>query len=92
VRDSLVLGAGEGRVVLYPLASAHVEGLLAAWIPSAGIVFTSDVVSPAANVAPPRPGSAELVAFAQARGLSPARYVGGHGVVVDWSALVAAAR
>ncbi len=92
VRDSLVLGAGPGRVVLYPLASVHVEGLLAAWVPSAGVLFTSDVVSPTANVAPPRLGSAELVAFARAVGIAPTRYVGGHGVVIDWSALEAAAR
>jgi glyoxylase-like metal-dependent hydrolase (beta-lactamase superfamily II) len=70
----------------------HAEGLLAAWIPSAGVLFTSDVVSPAANQAPPRLGSAELVAFARAVGLAPTRYVGGHGVVIDWSALEAAAR
>jgi len=92
VRDSLVLGTGAGRVVVYPLASVHAEGLLAAWVPSAGVVFTSDVVSPAANVAPPRLGSAELVGFARALGLAPTKYAGGHGVVIDWSALESAAR
>ena len=92
VRDSLVLGTGAGKVVLYPLASIHAEGILAAWIPSAGVVFTSDVVSPAANAAPPRTGSGELVAFAKALGLAPTRYAGGHGVVIDWSVLEAAAR
>lgn len=92
VGDSLVLGTGAGQVVLYPMQSIHVEGLLGAWVPSAGIVFTSDVVSPAANVAPPRAGSGELVAFARGRGLSPTRYAGGHGVVIDWAVLEAAAR
>jgi glyoxylase-like metal-dependent hydrolase (beta-lactamase superfamily II) len=92
VRESLSLGTGAGRVVLYPLASTHAEGLLGAWVPSAGIVFTSDVVSPAANQAPPRLGSSELVAFARAVGITPSKYAGGHGVVIDWSALEAAAR
>jgi glyoxylase-like metal-dependent hydrolase (beta-lactamase superfamily II) len=92
VRDSLVLGSGPGKVVLYPLASIHAGGLLAAWVPAAGVVFTSDVVSPAANAAPPRQGSGELVAFAKAVGIAPARYAAGHGVVVDWSVLEAAAR
>jgi glyoxylase-like metal-dependent hydrolase (beta-lactamase superfamily II) len=92
VRDSLVLGTGPGRVILYPLASTHAGGLLAAWVPAAGIVFTSDVVSPAANAAPPRQGSAELVAFAKAVGIAPARYAAGHGAVIDWSVLEAAAR
>jgi glyoxylase-like metal-dependent hydrolase (beta-lactamase superfamily II) len=90
--DSTVLGSGDGRVVLYHVPSVHVEGLLGAWIPSAGIVFTSDVVNPAANATPPRIGSGELVAFAKARGLSPSRYAGGHGVVLDWATLEAAAR
>ena len=92
VGDSLVLGTGAGRVVLYPLASIHAGGLLAAWVPGAGVVFTSDVVSPAANAPPPRQGSLELVAFAQAVGIAPARYAAGHGVVIDWSVLEAAAR
>ncbi|NOT09624.1 MAG: MBL fold metallo-hydrolase [Gemmatimonadales bacterium] len=92
VRDSLVLGSGAGRVVLYPMASAHVEGLLGVWVPSAGAVFTSDVVNPAANQPLPRLGSSELVAFARAVGIAPAKYVGGHGTLVDWPALEAAAR
>jgi hypothetical protein len=37
-------------------------------------------------------GSAELVAFARAAGIAPARYAGGHGVVIDWAVLEAAAR
>jgi glyoxylase-like metal-dependent hydrolase (beta-lactamase superfamily II) len=92
VQDSLVLGTGAGKVVLYPLASSHAGGLLAAWIPAAGVVFTSDVVSPSATAAPPRTGSSELVAFARALGIAPARYAAGHGVVINWSVLEAAAR
>ena len=90
--DSLSIGSGASRVILLPIASDHVEGILAAWIPSAGIVFTSDILSPQPNQALPAPGSRELVTFAQARGISPSKYVGGHGVVVDWSAVQAAAR
>lgn len=92
VQDSLVLGTGAERVVLYPLASTHAGGLLAAWVPAAGVVFTSDVVSPSATAPPPRLGSSELVAFAKAVGIAPARFVGGHGVVIDWSVLETAAR
>ena len=92
VLDSLVLGTGAGKVVLYPLASSHAGGLLAAWVPAAGVVFTSDVVSPAANTPPPRQGSAELVGFAKTVGIAPVRYAAGHGIVIDWSVLEAAAR
>jgi glyoxylase-like metal-dependent hydrolase (beta-lactamase superfamily II) len=92
VRDSMVMGSGAGRVVLYPLASSHAEGLLAAWVPSAGVVFTSDVLSPAANQPLPRIGSLELATFARARGIAPSRFAGGHGTVVEWSMVEAAGR
>jgi glyoxylase-like metal-dependent hydrolase (beta-lactamase superfamily II) len=90
--DSLSIGTGASRVIILPIASDHVEGILAAWVPSAGIVFTSDIVSPQANQALPAAGSRELVTFAKERGITPTKYVGGHGVVVDWSAVEAAAR
>jgi glyoxylase-like metal-dependent hydrolase (beta-lactamase superfamily II) len=92
VRDSMVLGTGAGRVVLYSLPNTHAEGLLAAWVPSAGLLFTSDVLGPGANQSPPRGGSLEMVAFARARGITPTRFTGGHGVTVDWSAVETAAR
>ena len=90
--DSLSLGSGASQVILLPIASDHVEGILAAWVPSAGIVFTSDILSPQPNQPLAAPGSRELVTFARYKGISPTRYVGGHGVVVDWSAVEAAAR
>jgi glyoxylase-like metal-dependent hydrolase (beta-lactamase superfamily II) len=92
VGDSMVVGAGNSRVVLYQLPTAHAEGVLAVWHPSSGTVFTSDVLSPAANQPPARAGSIEMVAFARARRLTPTRFVGGHGVVVEWPAIDAAAR
>lgn len=90
--DSLALGTGASRVILYPIASDHVEGILVAWVPAAGIVFTADILSPAQNQPLPRPGSLELVTFARNRGITPSKYAGAHGVVVDWSAVEAAAR
>lgn len=92
VRDSLVLGSGNGRVVLYDLPTTHAEGVLAAWVPSASTVFTSDVVSLAANQPAQRLGSLEMSAFARARGISPTRFAGGHGIVGNWSLIEAAAR
>ena len=53
---------------------------------------TSDVLSPVLNQPLSRFGSREMVAFARSVGLAPVRFVGGHGVVVDWSAVEAAAR
>jgi glyoxylase-like metal-dependent hydrolase (beta-lactamase superfamily II) len=87
VTDTLVLGSGASAVVLYPIASVHAEGLLAAFVPSAGVLFTSDVLNPPANPAtqPVNPvGAAELVAFARARGLTVRTLAGGHGVAMAW--------
>ncbi len=82
VDDSLVLGQGESRVVIYRLPTAHVEGMLAAYVPSARLLFTSDVLTPGPTLAPV--GSAELVAFARARGIGLERVAGGHGGVASW--------
>ncbi len=91
VRDTLTIGTGDARVVIYTLATAHTAGMLAAYVPSAGVVFTSDVVNP--TTAPlPALGSGELDRFASARGISPRRYAGGHGRLVEWADLQRAAR
>lgn len=92
VRDSLVFGSGAGRVVLYDLPTTHAEGVLAAWVPSAGTMFTSDVVTLTANQPAARLGSVETASFARARGITPTRFAGGHGIVGDWSLIAAAAK
>src|SRR5216117_427857 len=83
VEDSLVMGRGDGQVVAYRLPTAHAEGMLAVYVPSARILFQSDVVNAAPT--PPAAGSAELVRFVKARGLAVERVAGGHGVVVPWA-------
>jgi glyoxylase-like metal-dependent hydrolase (beta-lactamase superfamily II) len=82
VEDSLVIGSGDGRVVVYRLPSAHVEGLLAVYVPSAKILFQSDVVN---ATPPPAAGSAELITFVKARGITVDRVAGGHGGVLPWA-------
>jgi len=82
VTDSMVLGAGDSRVVIYTIPTIHAEGVLAAYVPGSRILFASDVLSPAATLVPA--GSAELIAMARARGLSVDRFAGGHGTVVSW--------
>ena len=83
VADSLVLGSGDGQVVIYRLPTAHVEGMLAAYVPAARLLFVSDVLSPGPTLAPA--GSAELVALVRARGLTVERVAGGHGGVANWA-------
>jgi glyoxylase-like metal-dependent hydrolase (beta-lactamase superfamily II) len=83
-RDSMVVGSGETALVLYHQPTSHVQGMLTAWVPAAGLLFTSDV---AAGPEPTRLGSAEMLELARARGLNPRRYAGGHGSVVNWMVL-----
>ncbi len=94
--DSLVLGAGDTRVVLYRQPTMHAEGVLSAYVPGARVLFTSDVVNPPAaptgGPALPQAGAAELAGLARARGLDVDRYAGGHGRVVAWSEIEAAAQ
>ncbi len=89
VGDSLTLGAGDGRVVLYRLPSAHAEGILAAYVPSARILFVADVLSPGANL--PALGSREVAALGSAAGLTIDRVVGAHGGIAQWGDVVRAA-
>jgi glyoxylase-like metal-dependent hydrolase (beta-lactamase superfamily II) len=88
--DSLALGSGAGTVVIYHTPTIHAGDLVSAWVPSARILFTSDVLSPGNTLA--QIGSAELVALARARGLNPDRFVGGHGGVAPWADVERAAR
>lgn len=77
VTDSLVIGAGDGRVVLYLTRTAHVEGMLMAYVPSARVLFNSDLVGP--GQAPNRVGAQEVVAAVKARGITVDKVAGGHG-------------
>ena len=83
VEDSLVVGQGAGRIVVYRLPTAHAEGMLAAYVPGARLLFTSDVLSPGPTL--PAAGTGELVAFVRARGIAVGRVAGGHGGVAAWA-------
>jgi glyoxylase-like metal-dependent hydrolase (beta-lactamase superfamily II) len=74
--------------VLYTINSVHAEGLLAAFVSSAGVLFTSDVLNPPANPATTplnAVGAGELVSFARARGITVRTVAGGHGVAMAWA-------
>ncbi|MBI2536873.1 MAG: MBL fold metallo-hydrolase [Gemmatimonadetes bacterium] len=90
VEDSLTIGSGDSRVVLYRLPTVHVEGMLMAYVPQARLLFASDVLTPAAPLNPA--GSAEMVAAARAPGLAVDRFAGGHGGVANWADVERAAQ
>jgi glyoxylase-like metal-dependent hydrolase (beta-lactamase superfamily II) len=82
VDDSLTIGSGDSRVILFRLPTTHVEGMLAAYVPAARLLFQSDVLSPAATL--PQLGAAEVAALARVRGIAVERVVGGHGGIASW--------
>ena len=82
VDDSLTIGEGDSRVVVLRLPTSHVEGMLAAYVPAARLLFTSDVLSPAATL--PQIGAAEVAALARSRGIAVERVAGGHGGIASW--------
>ncbi|MBC7789547.1 MAG: MBL fold metallo-hydrolase [Anaerolineae bacterium] len=81
--DSMLLGEGDSRVVIYTIPTTHAEGVLAAYVPASRILFASDVLTPGATLVPSQ--SAEMVAMARARGLTVDRFAGGHGTVASWA-------
>lgn len=83
VDDSLLIGTGDTRIVVYRFPTAHVEGMLVAYLPGPRLLFLSDVLTPGPTLAPV--GSAEIVRFARARRLTVERVVGGHGGVAAWA-------
>lgn len=85
-----ILGAGETAVHLIELPTAHAQGMLAAYVPAAKILFVSDVLTPGPTLA--TPGSAEIVAMVRARGITVDRVVGGHGGIAAWADVERAAR
>lgn len=82
VDDSTTIGAGDSRVVIFRLPTTHAEGVLAAYVPAARLLFQSDVLTPAATL--PKTGAAEVAALARARGIAVERVVGGHGGIATW--------
>jgi glyoxylase-like metal-dependent hydrolase (beta-lactamase superfamily II) len=78
-----IFGTGETAVQLIELPTVHAQGMLAAYVPSARILFVSDVLSPGPTLAPA--GSREIVAMVRARGITVDRVVGGHGGIAAWA-------
>jgi hypothetical protein len=75
---------------MYRLPSTHAEGILAAYVPNARILFVADVLSPGPTL--PALGSQEVVALVTAAGITVDRVVGAHGGVAPWADVVRAAR
>jgi len=76
--DKKVLTDGEQAVEVYPIPNAHAEGMLAAYVPHAKLLFVSDLFSPGAPRQPPE-WPKELLDSITAAGIAVERIAGGHG-------------
>jgi glyoxylase-like metal-dependent hydrolase (beta-lactamase superfamily II) len=85
-----ILGSGETAVQLIELPTTHVQGMLAAYVPSLRILFVSDVLTPGPTLAPV--GAREIAAMVRVRGITVDRVVGGHGGIAAWADVERAAR
>lgn len=93
VSDSLVVGRGDNRVVVYTTETAQDGGAhLVAVVPSSGVLFQSDILTglPPGRGQVPRAAAREIAQFAQRRGLAIQRVVGGHGEIVEMGAIATA--
>ena len=80
MRDSLAIGTGAGRIVLYDVPNSHATGLLAGYLPSAKALFIADI-APRATPAQQR----ELLDFVRSRELDVERIVPAHGPVMAFT-------
>jgi hypothetical protein len=80
---------GDQSLALYEVSgSPHVEPVVLAWVPSAGVLFQSDLFFPGTGGG--SPASAHLLEAIRELGLDVRTMVGGHGGVGPFSELVAA--
>ena len=76
--EKKVLTDGDRTVEIYPIQNGHAEGMLAAYVPHAKLLFVADLFSPGAPQQPPV-WPRELLESITAAGLRVEHIVGGHG-------------
>lgn len=78
VADRMTLRDDGGEIQLFNIANPHVEGMLIGHLPTAGIVWVTDMYSPARD-SRKSPGAVNLYQVLSRLGIRPARLAGGHG-------------
>jgi glyoxylase-like metal-dependent hydrolase (beta-lactamase superfamily II) len=76
--EKKVLIDGDRAVEVYPIQNAHAEGMVAAYVPHAKLLFVSDLFSPGAPRQPPVLPR-ELLESVTTAGIKVEHIVGGHG-------------
>ena len=91
--DKHVFSDGQREVHAYVIENPHATGLLIGFVPAANLGYVTDIWSPGAGPLPDKlnPNMAALVAGVKKAGISPVKFVGGHGTVADYAPLAALA-
>lgn len=82
VEDSMAVGTGPARFVLYTVPSSHDRALLIAWFPELKLLWDADLIVSAPET------RRELYDFVKARDLQPQRLSPGHGRVLTWESFL----
>ncbi len=93
VADKHVFNDGQREVHAYAIENPHATGLLIGFVPAASLGYVTDIWSPGAGPLPDKlnPNMAALVAGVKKAGISPVKFVGGHGTIADYAPLAARA-
>jgi glyoxylase-like metal-dependent hydrolase (beta-lactamase superfamily II) len=79
VEDTLAVGSGPSRFVLYPVPTGHVRGLMMAYFPDAKLIAEVDLA------AGPPADQRDLYDFVVKRGLTVEKLARMHGEVLPWA-------
>ncbi len=78
VVDQSILRDSDGEVRLYNIANPHAEGMLIGYLPKEGILWVTDMYSPARDERK-TPGAVNLYETLHRLGITPSILAGGHG-------------
>jgi glyoxylase-like metal-dependent hydrolase (beta-lactamase superfamily II) len=78
VVDQSILRDSDGEVRLYNIANRHAEGMLVGYLPEEGILWVTDMYSPARDKRK-TPGAVNLYETLRRLGITPSILAGGHG-------------
>jgi glyoxylase-like metal-dependent hydrolase (beta-lactamase superfamily II) len=82
--DVYTLADAEQPVEFYPIDQTHAEDMVIAYVPSAGIVFITDLYSPNPAAESAGAGGQALADAIAAYGLDVSMIAGGHGGVISF--------
>jgi len=78
VGDQSILRDSDGEVRLYNISNPHAEGMLIGYLPKEGILWVTDMYSPARDERK-TPGAVNLYETLHRLGITPSILAGGHG-------------